>query len=381
MQGREQSVKRNLAVISVLVLAGVLGGLAQHAAAQQAQPVVHAVLFYSRTCGHCEYVITQVLPPLYQKHGPQLQLMGLDVAQSQGQELFLAALEHFGVERSGVPFLVIDDIVLIGSQEIPERFPGLIDEYLALGGVDWPAIPGLQELLVAAEQTATAAAPTPAAAPGPAAVMTAAPRPALPVIGVEPGKVGWQQRFAADATANTIAVVVLVGMLAALVWGAMLLVRAGRSASVPNRPDWLIPALCVLGLAVAGYLAYVETSGVRATCGPIGDCNTVQQSPYARLFGVLSVGVVGVIGYVAMLLAWLLTRLVRGRGMRVAAVGLFLMALPSTLFSMYLTFLEPFVIGATCAWCLTSAALTTTLMLLSAPAAGSALARLRRNAA
>ena len=26
--------------------------------------VVRAVLFYSPTCGHCEYVITEVLPPL-----------------------------------------------------------------------------------------------------------------------------------------------------------------------------------------------------------------------------------------------------------------------------------------------------------------------------
>jgi uncharacterized membrane protein len=35
------------------------------------------------------------------------------------------------------------------------------------------------------------------------------------------------------------------------------------------------------------------------------------------------------------------------------------------LFSVYLTFLEPFVIGATCAWCLTSAIIMTALFLLS----------------
>jgi uncharacterized membrane protein len=36
-----------------------------------------------------------------------------------------------------------------------------------------------------------------------------------------------------------------------------------------------------------------------------------------------------------------------------------------TIFSIYLTFLEPFVIGATCAWCLTSAIIMTILMLLT----------------
>ena len=34
------------------------------------------------------------------------------------------------------------------------------------------------------------------------------------------------------------------------------------------------------------------------------------------------------------------------------------------LFSIYLTFLEPFVIGATCAWCLSSAVIMTLLLLL-----------------
>jgi uncharacterized membrane protein len=34
------------------------------------------------------------------------------------------------------------------------------------------------------------------------------------------------------------------------------------------------------------------------------------------------------------------------------------------LFSIYLTYLEPFVIGAVCAWCLSSAVIMTLLMLL-----------------
>jgi uncharacterized membrane protein len=48
-----------------------------------------------------------------------------------------------------------------------------------------------------------------------------------------------------------------------------------------------------------------------------------------------------------------------------------------TAFSTYLTILEPFVIGATCAWCLTSAVIVTVLMLLSAGPASAAWGRLR----
>jgi uncharacterized membrane protein len=45
------------------------------------------------------------------------------------------------------------------------------------------------------------------------------------------------------------------------------------------------------------------------------------------------------------------------------------MAILAVAFSVYLTFLEPFVIKAVCIWCLTSAVVITLVMLLSMPAA------------
>lgn len=48
-----------------------------------------------------------------------------------------------------------------------------------------------------------------------------------------------------------------------------------------------------------------------------------------------------------------------------------------TLFSVYLTFLEPFVIGATCAWRITSAIMITIVMLLSIRPAKVAMESLR----
>ena len=74
-----------------------------------------------------------------------------------------------------------------------------------------------------------------------------------------------------------------------------------------------MPVLCIAGLAVAGYLAYVEINLVEAFCGPIGDCNTVQQSEYARLFGVLPIGVLGMVGYIMILLAWVVGRIAHKR--------------------------------------------------------------------
>ena len=137
-------------------------------------------------------------------------------------------------------------------------------------------------------------------------------------------------------------------------------------------PAWLdlgTPALALLGLGVAAYLAYVETQAVPAICGPVGDCNAVQSSPYAKLFGALPVGVLGAVGYIGILGAWAVQRWGPPQQASRAALALFGMALSGNLFSLYLTYLEPFVIKAVCAWCLASAVIITLLMVINtAPA-------------
>jgi uncharacterized membrane protein len=114
-------------------------------------------------------------------------------------------------------------------------------------------------------------------------------------------------------------------------------------------------------------MAFVEVSGAQAVCGPVGDCNTVQQSEYARLLGV-PVGVLGVAGYAALIVGWTFSAIGPVRWNDTMTRALWAMAFLATLFSIYLTFLEPFVIGATCAWCLSSALLAA-LILLSTTAA------------
>jgi uncharacterized membrane protein len=188
-----------------------------------------------------------------------------------------------------------------------------------------------------------------------------------------------QEKFALDKSGNTLAVIVLAGMIGAVLWTALQFQQKKKKTktdAAKNNRDWIIPALCVVGFGVAGYLAYVETAQVTAVCGPVGDCNTVQQSEYARLFGFLPIGVLGLAGYVAIMIAWLTARYAKGKIVDLANLSIFGMAVFGTLFSIYLTFLEPFVIGATCAWCLTSAVLITTLMLLSLNPAKLAFAKI-----
>jgi uncharacterized membrane protein/thiol-disulfide isomerase/thioredoxin len=355
-----------------------------------AENVVRAVLFYSPYCGHCHYVITEVLPPIMDQYGNRFELVGVDTADPQGQAMYQAAVQHFEVaeERLGVPALIIGDHVLVGSVEIPEQLPGLIESYLEQGGVDWPAVPGLAEALAAPSAT-----PTPAptggdtaddpvfASPSPSPPSpTITPTPDVPLLlsveEVSGPRGDWRANFQRDPAGNALSLVVLLGMIVSLIYHGLAVRRPAAPAAV-ERWRWIVPPLVALGLAVAGYLAYVETQQVVAVCGPVGDCNTVQQSEFALLFGFLPVAVLGLLGYIGIGVAWAVARYGSGLWADLALVSMQVMASFGLLFSIYLTFLEPFVIGATCAWCLTSAVVMTVLFWVVMPAARPALVSLR----
>ncbi|MFN8483675.1 MAG: vitamin K epoxide reductase family protein [Anaerolineae bacterium] len=306
------------------------------AAPQAADPVVHAVLFYSDLCNHCHYVMANVLPPLQQKYGARLDIRMVEVSAPQNRARLRQAGVALGLaaDSIGVPLLIIGDRGLVGAVEIENDLPGLIEQHLAAGGVAVPNLPGVAE-----GSAASSANPAPA------------PTADAPV-----------------SNGFALAIAIMVGMVAALAYALFAIGRAvsGKRVSLLSpRLDTLLPVVALLGLAVAGYLTYVETTSVRAICGPVGDCNAVQSSPYARLFGVVPVGVVGALGYIGILTVWLWQRLRSDWLAAYAPLILFGMVLFGVLFSLYLTYLEPFVIGAVCAWCLTSAVLITATLLLT----------------
>jgi uncharacterized membrane protein len=117
--------------------------------------------------------------------------------------------------------------------------------------------------------------------------------------------------------------------------------------------------VATLGVAVATYIAIAEADGGAPACfAGGGGCETVAQSSHSELAGV-NVAVLGIVGYVLLLGAALL----RGEGARLAGFALGLIGFG---YSVYLTYLELFVIDAICQWCVASAILMTVLFALSA---------------
>ncbi|HKJ35907.1 MAG TPA: vitamin K epoxide reductase family protein [Solirubrobacterales bacterium] len=110
----------------------------------------------------------------------------------------------------------------------------------------------------------------------------------------------------------------------------------------------LLAVLGLAGLAVATYLSIVHFEGGEPVCVAGGEgCSKVQDSDYAELVGI-PVPVIGVGGYLTVLLAAALPGDV-GR-----FLGLFA-GLVGVGFSVYLTYLELFEIEAICQWCVASA--------------------------
>ncbi len=324
---------KRLPIIFLLLIAFAGGLLPRTKSVHAKTPVVHAVLFYSPTCSHCHHIMNEVLPPLQEKYGDQLIIFEINIQALEGQALYETVINRFQLEWYGVPMLIVGETILLGSVEIPEKFSAIIDEGLAAGGIGWPDFPGLQA--------------------------------ALDAEGLWEGDLSIAEKFYLDPAGNTLALIVLAAMLASVGW-------IGYTFTQPTYtlrawPKLTIPLLAAIGLGISAYLSYVEVNQIEALCGPVGNCNAVQSSPYAYLFGVIPIGAMGISGYLVIVLAWAFKVYGTKEWQNIAALILWGLAALGTLYSIYLTFLEPFVIGATCAWCIGSAIVMTLILWAASP--------------
>ncbi len=331
----------------VLLLALLLGAMQVRVEAQT--PQVRLVFFTSPACGFCAQVKAQDLPPLENQYGEQLKILEIDTSTEAGQQLFQETLELYNVpaERRGVPMMVVGKRVLVGAGEIPAQLPGLVAHHLEAGGLDWPALPGLEEMTVAETDSAEAG-----------------------------GLAVWGTRFRQDLPGNYVSLTLLMGMLAL----AAVLARARPWQRTLSRrvSFWLKVGITLVGLGVALYLTYGETTPEELVCGPIGQCNVVQQSELAMLFGFLPMALFGALGYLAILATYAYERWGQEPYVELALVMRLALTTFGFGFSLFLTFWQPFGIGATCMWCLASAVTMSLSFLFNVGAGRAVLERIHR---
>lgn len=126
----------------------------------------------------------------------------------------------------------------------------------------------------------------------------------------------------------------------------------------------LLLALSLLGVFISTYLLWVYTSPSRPLVCLGTGCDVVRASRYANLWG-LPMPVYGVGMYAVLVLLIFCEALVSAPLARLTRYALAAISGAGFLFSLYLTWLEGFVIHAWCAWCVTSAITVTLFFILA----------------
>jgi uncharacterized membrane protein len=138
----------------------------------------------------------------------------------------------------------------------------------------------------------------------------------------------------------------------------MTIVSERQSAFNARNLSFIVLFLAIL---VSGYLSYLKFSNEAAVCvrGSVFDCGTVLNSIYSELGGIpiAYLGLATNLIVVTLLLLERQSDFVREYGVMIE-FGVVLFAF---LFSVYLVYIQAFVIAAYCPWCLSHEALITIL--------------------
>lgn len=131
-------------------------------------------------------------------------------------------------------------------------------------------------------------------------------------------------------------------------------------------PRSLVPPLSFLGLIISLYVWYSQRSGKPIACWT-RDCDRIIRSPYSRLLGIHN----SAIGFWVFLFIFFMTLLphegINSRPYLASFlfVALILLSFIGTLVSLYLTYIQLFVLKGICNWCITSAVLILTIFILT----------------
>ncbi|MDG1989787.1 MAG: vitamin K epoxide reductase family protein [Dehalococcoidia bacterium] len=124
--------------------------------------------------------------------------------------------------------------------------------------------------------------------------------------------------------------------------------------------------LLLIGFGITLYLIINNVlSSNSLACGSIGDCNKVQNSSYAYFYNI-PVSVLGSLFYVFLIFLTSIQFYLNDRDyIRFIELICFSSSIVAWIFSMYLTFIEFFIIKEICIWCVATAFIVTLIFFLN----------------
>ncbi len=133
-----------------------------------------------------------------------------------------------------------------------------------------------------------------------------------------------------------------------------------------STPKFYLPILiiAVVGLLDAAYLWIIKITNNQALCPQgLGDCWSVNNSSYSEIYGV-PVSVFGILTYITIIVLLQLERKNKFWKQNSVLVQ-FGISLIGVIFSLYLTYIQFFVLQKICPFCIVSAFTITTLFILT----------------
>jgi uncharacterized membrane protein len=132
-----------------------------------------------------------------------------------------------------------------------------------------------------------------------------------------------------------------------------------------DRIEWIYAALGALGAVIAAFLTsfHYSAGAAQRFCTQAAGCGSVNQSAYSQIHGV-PIAIFGLASYIVVVALALLAQ----GGWRYrewVPVATFGIALCGVLFSLYLSYLEVYVLHAICPWCVASAVVLCGLLVTS----------------
>jgi uncharacterized membrane protein len=121
--------------------------------------------------------------------------------------------------------------------------------------------------------------------------------------------------------------------------------------------------LAILGVLDSLYLTWVKLAGGKVYCAGIGDCDTVNSSPYSEISG-FPIALLGMGAYATILILIYLE--VRGGfWLEFGPILIFGLSMTGVLYSIYLTYVEIAILHAICPYCVISALILVILLGIS----------------
>jgi uncharacterized membrane protein len=120
--------------------------------------------------------------------------------------------------------------------------------------------------------------------------------------------------------------------------------------------------LSLAGLFISAYLYLYKIGKIGTLACGTGGCETVQLSSWSR-FGGIEVSLIGLAGYAVLLVLSLVSLQPGWAPRRRLTMALAVLAAVGVAFTIYLTYLELFVIHAICRWCVGSGLIITAIFI------------------